>query len=274
METRKNKSFRNHREEEKVSKDNMSYISSLNNQIINLEAQIKHLQNKVSELSTQNSNIEKDKQTIKNYEKIIETERYKAKKADNTIYKLRQEIDNLKKTYNNNLMCISKMKKINNNNNFIHNYNKKISMKLNQNKDRTLDIENQSDSVNKISKSKSSIQFYEDLNKENDRLNKIKANNIIDNNKEKEEKKDPFINSNSNDIIFRISDENERSDIVNQQNEIFATSREVDLIDKYDKINDKYNINNNFLYSISTFNKMKGSDINNNTTNNNNISEF
>ena len=47
-----------------------------------------------------------------NYEEIIETERYRAKKAENTIYKLRQEIDILKKSYNKNLAYISKMKKI------------------------------------------------------------------------------------------------------------------------------------------------------------------
>jgi serine/threonine protein kinase len=54
MEARKNNSFRNNREEEKINKDSVKYISALNNQIFNLESQIEQLQRKVSELNTQN----------------------------------------------------------------------------------------------------------------------------------------------------------------------------------------------------------------------------
>ena len=110
----KNKSFKIEKEEEKVNFNKQKKdMSSLNNQIFQLESQIDALQKQVVELNSQNKNFDKDKKKLKNYEKIIETERFKNLSAEKCIYRLQQEMEILKKNYNNNinnLTAISKNK--------------------------------------------------------------------------------------------------------------------------------------------------------------------
>jgi hypothetical protein len=238
---KQNKSFKLEREEEKVNKEQNKEKnkSLLFNQIFLLESQISELQNKVCELNAENINMNKDKKQLKNYEQIIKVQREDAKKAENIIFKLNQEINYLKKSYDKNLLYISKLKKMNNQNsetNYTH--RDKFPLKLNQKEGIFYDIDND--------------HFFNELKKDNEKLNTFK-----DNSEEKKYKK------NCNDILFRINDENGKENVINlsdNKNKNISLFGEVSSKDNTIDKNNKDN--NNILYNKNSFNKMKGSDIN------------
>ena len=240
-EITKSKSLKinNEDEEEKVNKESEKYIYSLNDQIYKLESQIELLQNKVFELNNQNKNIDKDKQKLKNYEQIIETEKHKAKKAENTINNLRQEIEMLKKNYNKNLNYICKLKKTNKN----HNSEKALSVRLNHKKEKK--VNNNNDNENE--------QIYHNKygNDSHREFNGINSKSIQNNNED-------YL-TNSNDIRFRITDENSKNNLTNfdnKQNRINTISEDISSFG-----NKSNNFENKIIYNKNAFNKMKGSDI-------------
>ena len=247
IEVNKNQSIK--KEEEKVNKDNEKYISSLNNQIYKLESQIEQLQNKVLELNKQNINIDKDKKRIKNYEEIIELEKNKTKKAENTILELRQEIEYLKKAYNSN---INKNKKTN----IPKGNNNKITL-VKKNRSSTNDKKTKY-SENKNERINISNKYDADINLEFSGLN---SNSRMNKNAEKGYKNKEDFLTNSNDIKFRITNENENNDIIDKRARIYTISEDMSSLgNRSNNFDNNYNVNK-LIENKKAFNKMKGSDI-------------
>ena len=242
----KNKSFNIYKEEEKVNNESENYINSLNAQIFKLESQIEQLQNKVYELNSQNKTIDKDKKKIKNYEYIIEKERHKAKKAENTIYNLKQEIEMLKKSYNLNYISVIKNSNEKRSANTYKNKEKKLSMILNDIKNKSQEKEENIFNNNK------KLSF--DSKSE---LNEISKNTERKNKKNKKNRKKDCL-KNSNDIQFRITDETEKNNLSEKRNINIPITEE---LSSQGNSSNNFSNNRKIIFNQNVFNKMKGSDI-------------
>ena len=261
------------------NKDYELYISSLNNQIFQLEKQIEKLQNKVSELNTLNLSFKKDQNKLKDYEKIIKNERLKTQNAENRISKLMQEIKDLQKSKKNNNYIVKSRS--------MHNHKKekiksdklkKLSLHYFEERGKTSESENEninrfiSDLHKQVDKFNNDLNENQTKNINDIKINKIKniseeSKNYCSDNLNNKFLREDNIFKNSNDISFRVNIENENEFLKKEKininnhnnNRVYTIPEEVNT---YTYTIDSRNLDNKkYLYDNEIFDKMKGSDI-------------